>query len=116
MEESNSKELLVMWTSGEAETAKHMVFMYTLNAKLQGWWDDVTLLIWGAASRLILEDDYLQAELVKMREAGVKIIACRACAEKMEVAEKLKALDIKVFYTGQLLTDWLQSDKKLITI
>jgi len=116
MEESNNNELLVMWTSGEVETAKHMVFMYTLNAKLQGWWEEVTLLIWGAASRLILEDETLQAELVKMQTAGVKIIACKACAQKMEVVEKLEALGIKVFFTGQFLTDWLQSDKKLITV
>ncbi len=116
MEESVNKDLLVMWTSGDAETARHMVFMYTLNAKLKGWWDEVTLLIWGASSKLMLEDDYLQAELVKMQKAGVNIIACKACAEKMGVAGKLEELGIKVFYTGQFLTDWLQSDKKLITV
>ncbi|MFH2129439.1 MAG: DsrE family protein, partial [bacterium] len=99
MAEENNRELLVMWTSGEAETARNMVFMYTLNARLQGWWDEVTLLVWGAASRLLTEDDYLKSELAKMQQAGVKTIACRSCAEKMDVAEQLKALDIKVFYT-----------------
>ncbi len=116
MTEPNNNELLVLWTSGEPETAKHMVFMYTLNARLQEWWDEVTLLVWGAASRLITEDDYLKTELVKLQSAGVKTIACRSCAEKMEVAEKLKELDIKVFYTGQFLTDWLKSGKKMVTI
>ncbi len=116
MTEINNNELLVMWTTGEIDTAKSMVFMYTLNAKLQGWWENVTLLIWGAADRLILEDEELQATLKKMQEAGVKTVACRACAEKMEVAEQLKELGIKVFYTGQFLTDWLKSGKKMITV
>lgn len=116
MTETNSSELLVMWTSGEMETAKNMVFMYTLNARLQEWWEDVTLLIWGAADSLILEDRELQETLKRMQDAGVKTIACRACAEKMGVSEQLKALGIKVFYTGQFLTDWLKSGKKMITI
>jgi len=116
MTEENCKELLVMWTTGELESARHMVFMYTLNAKLQGWWDEVTLLIWGAAGRLMVEDEYLQSILKKMQKAGVKTVACRACAEKMEIDEQLKALDVKVFYTGQFLTDWLQSEKKMITV
>jgi len=116
MTEENNKELLVLWASGEPETARHMVFMYTLNAKLQEWWDEVTLLVWGASGRLMIEDDYLKTVLKKMQKTGIKTIACRSCAEKMEVAEQLKELDIKVFYTGQFLTDWLQSGKKMITI
>ena len=51
-----------------------------------------------------------------MQKAGVKTVACRACAEKMEIDEQLKALDVKVFYTGQFLTDWLQSEKKMLTV
>lgn len=116
MAEVNNNELLVMWTSGDLETAKNMVFMYTLNAKLQGWWEEVTLLIWGASDRLILEDKELQATLKKMQDTGIQTIACRACAEKMGVSDQLKELGIKVFFTGQLLTDWLQSGKKMITI
>lgn len=114
--DDNNKELLVMWTTGEIETAKNMVFMYTLNAKLQGWWDDVTLLVWGAASKLLTEDDDLHSKLAEMQKAGVKTIACKSCAEKMKVAAQLTELDVKVFYTGQFLTDWLKSGKKMITI
>lgn len=116
MIEDNNKELLVLWTSGEVETAKNMVFMYTLNAKLQDWWEDVTLLVWGAASQLLTENDDLSSELAKIQKAGVITIACKSCAEKMGVVEKLKELDVKVFYTGQFLTDWLKSGKKMITI
>jgi hypothetical protein len=37
----NKDKLVVLWTSDDKEVAFKMVFMYTLNAKLRGWWNDV---------------------------------------------------------------------------
>ena len=34
-------KLLVVWTSGDKEVAEKMVYMYTYNAKKQGWFDEV---------------------------------------------------------------------------
>lgn len=42
--EVNDK-LFVLWTSQDPEVAKHMVFMYTKNAKLQDWWSTVRLIV-----------------------------------------------------------------------
>ncbi|NLO58002.1 MAG: DsrE family protein, partial [Synergistaceae bacterium] len=50
MEHSAGKKLVVLWTSGEKETAMSMVMLYSLNSKLKGWWDEVTLLVWGAST------------------------------------------------------------------
>lgn len=33
--------LAVVWTSGDREVARKMVFMYTLNAKGRSWFDEV---------------------------------------------------------------------------
>ena len=30
--------------------------MYTLNAKRQGWFDEVTLIVWGPSSKLLSEE------------------------------------------------------------
>lgn len=38
-------KLVVLWTSGDRDVAMNMVFMYTLNAKLAGWWQDVTFIL-----------------------------------------------------------------------
>ncbi|KXS47386.1 MAG: hypothetical protein AWL62_2688, partial [Halanaerobium sp. T82-1] len=35
---ADKNSLVVLWTSGDKEVAKKMVFMYTLNAKTRGWW------------------------------------------------------------------------------
>lgn len=89
--------------------------MYTLNAKKQQWFDDIVLLIWGESQQLTANDPKLQKHIKKMQDAGIRIIACQACAANFNVIDQLKALDIEVFYTGQFLTEWLKSDKKILT-
>ena len=117
MAENAENELLVLWTSGDKVVAMNMVFMYTWHSKVRDWgWDDVTLLIWGASPGLLVEDEDLKTELQELKDAGVNIIACRKCAENLGIVEKLEGLGVKVFYTGEFLTEWLKSGKKLITI
>lgn len=111
-----ANELLILWTVADRDSAENMVFMYALNAKRNNWWERVTLLIWGGATRLIATDSSLQEALVQAQEAGVETIACKRCAEKLDVVQRLEELNIKVFYTGQFLTEWLKADKKLLTV
>ncbi len=112
---NQSNRLLVVWSSGEIEVARKMVFMYTRNSMIHGWWEEVTLLIWGASARLLVEDAGLQEELKLLQEAGVKLIACKSCAEKLGVVPQLEALGVDVFYTGEFFTNWIKSDDKYIT-
>jgi hypothetical protein len=116
MEASDQGALLILWTTAERETALQMVFMYAANARRHGWWPEVKLLVWGAATRALCEDESLQAGLAEVRETGVEVIACRKCAENLDRVEALKALGVKVFYTGQLLTDWLKDGKRLLAV
>lgn len=108
--------LAVLWTSSDREVALKMVFMYTCNSKLKGWWDDVTLIVWGPSTKLLSVDIELQNNLKKVQEAGVKVQACRACADMYEVSEKLEALDIEVIYMGEPLTGYLKNGWKVITL
>jgi hypothetical protein len=109
-------KLLILWTNAQEETVHNMVFMYSVNARLHGWWDEVTLLIWGAPASLSAEDAEVQKDIARAREAGVRVIACKACAERLGVVDALKKQDVEVFYTGEFLTDWLKSGDKLLTI
>jgi hypothetical protein len=97
-------------------TALNMVFMYTINSLKYEWWDEVTLLIWGGATHLSSEDADVQAIIRQAQEAGIHVIACKKCAENLGVVETLEALGVEVFYTGTLLSEWLQSGVKLLTI
>ncbi len=109
-------ELLVLWASDDKEAARQMVLLYSENAQRQGWWDQVTVLIWGSSAMLAANDDQIQAYLEKLQDAGVRVIACRACAQNLDVVEDLERLNIEVFYTGELLTDWLKSDRKVLSV
>jgi hypothetical protein len=111
----DSEKLVVLWTSADAEVAKKMVFMYTYNAKKYGWWKDITFIIWGPSSKLLSEDTELQFYLNKMKEEGIKLEACKACADEYGVSDKLTELGIDVKYMGTVLTEYIKSEKHVIT-
>ena len=112
----NSDKLYILWTSSEAETFDEMVFMYALNAKKNGWWEEITVVIWGASARLAGEDEVVQLKIQELIKGGVKVEACKACAEDIGVSDKLEEIGVVVKYWGQPLTKVLKSDAKLITI
>ena len=111
----NKEKLVVVWTSGDREVALKMVFMYTINAKLKGWWKDVTLIIWGPSTKLLSEDKELQNYIEAIKESGVELLACKACTDEYGVTEALEKLDIEVIYMGEPLTAYLKDDVKIIT-
>ena len=57
--EDNSNKLAVLWTSGDPDVAEKMGFMYTYNAKKQGWFDEVVLIVWGPSAKLLTENKML---------------------------------------------------------
>ena len=110
-----SDKLAVLWTSADRDVALKMVFMYTYNAKMYEWWNDIELIIWGPSSKLLANDPELQNYIKKMLEVDVKVVACKACSNSYGVTEDLEALGIETKYMGKPLTEILKSDTKLIT-
>ena len=110
-----SERLVVLWTSGDRDVAMNMVFMYTLNAKLAGWWKDVTFIIWGPSARLLTEDAGLQAELAKMMKAGIVLETCIACAERYGVTGRLRELGVDVKGMGKPLTEYIKEGRTVLT-
>jgi hypothetical protein len=92
-----------------------MVFMYTYNAKKFGWWDEIRFIVWGPSSKLLSVDLELQQEIKKMKEAGIELLACKACADRYGVSQKLEDLGIPVKYMGQPLTKMLKTDWVVLT-
>jgi len=113
---SKKTHLYVLWTNDNPITAEKMVFMYTVNSLRRGWWEKVTLIIWGAPTKLVSEDDNIQKMVKGALEAGVHITACKACADQLGVTETLEKLNIEVKYWGIPLTEILKNGEKLLTI
>jgi hypothetical protein len=116
MMNEEKQTLYVLWTTGDPVTAEKMILMYTTNALKFGWWEEVTLVIWGASAQLVSENEAIQQRLQAAQEAGVYVTACKACADQLGVSEKLEALGVDVQYLGIALTNVLKNDEKLLTI
>jgi len=100
--------LLVIWSTTDREVALHPAFMYTRNGKRLGWWEEVRLIVWGPSARLLVQDAELQEGIKAMLNAGVQVLACRACTDTYGVTEQLEQLGIEVQYIGQPLTKMLK--------
>lgn len=111
-----SDELYILWTNADPITSEKMICMYGHNAVKNGWWDEVTIIIWGAPAQLVAKDENIQMLLQKMLKDGVHISACKACTDQLGLTEMIEALGIEVKYWGQPLTEILKQNKKLLTI
>lgn len=112
----NSNHLYILWTSKDVETFDEMVFMYAINGIKHKWWDEITVVIWGASARLAGEDEVVQLKIKDLIEGGVKVEACKACADDLGVSQMLESIGVEVKYWGQPLTKVLKSGAKLITV
>jgi len=113
---SDSKHLYVLWTNDNPITAEKMVFMYTINSLIHGWWEKVTLIVWGATTKLVSENKEIQKQIKEALKAGVHVTACKACADQLGVSADLENLGVEVIYWGVPLTDILKNDEKLLTV
>jgi hypothetical protein len=114
--EENKNKLAVLWTSGDPDVAEKMAFMYTYNAKTQGWFDEVVLIIWGPSAKLTAENEMIQDYIKKMQEAGIKIEACLYCAKMYDVDEKLAEMGVDVKGMGVPLSDYLKEGWKTLSL
>lgn len=110
------EKLVVLWTSGDREVALKMVFMYTYNAKTRGWWDDITLVVWGPSAKLLTEDEELQGYMKLIMDAGVTVRACKGCSDQYGISDKLEEMGISVLYIGKELTDYMKEGREILTI
>jgi hypothetical protein len=110
------EKLTVLWTSDNKDTFFNMLSMYATNSMRKAWWDKVTVIIWGASAKLAGSDAQVQSEILKMIAAGVKIDACKACADNVGVSSELEKLGVNVRYMGVPLTECLKSGEKFISI
>ena len=112
----NSNKLAVLWTGNDPDAAEKMVFMYTLNAKKQGWFQEVVLIIWGPSAKLATENKMIADYIQRMQEAGVKTEACMHCAKMYNVHEQLADMNVDVKSMGVPLTNYLKEGWKVLSL
>ena len=106
--EVTDRHLHIIWTNADPVTSENMVMMYAKNSMLNGWWDKVTVVLWGAPQKLIFENESVHVEMELARDAGVEFSACISCANNLQLTEALEAEGIEVIRWGQKLSLLLQ--------
>ncbi len=102
-------KLVVLWTSDDSNLAERMVLSYIHDAKTAGWFDEVTLIVWGPSAKLLAENLVIQEYLKNLREKGVIIEACIVCANEYGVNRALENLGfLKIKPMGEPLTDYIK--------
>jgi hypothetical protein len=108
-------KLLIVWSTAEIEVAKKMVLLYSSVMLPRGYWDEANLMIWGPSAKLLSENDELQEMLENIKQTGVKLSCCVVCSDEYGVTEQLEAMGVEAIHTGELLTEALKTDWKVIT-
>ncbi len=113
---NKSEKLYILWTNDNVITSEKMVLMYALNSISQNWWNEVTVIIWGATAKLAAENQMIREKIKMAIHTGVIFSACKACADQLGVANELTELGIELKYWGDGLTDILKEGEQLLTI
>ena len=114
-EAASADKLVMLWISDDIDAAEKMAFMYAHTAKKAGWFQEVTVVIWGPSAKLVSENEKLQEKVKAMQADGIKVEACVACARQYGVDGKLRELGYDVKGMGTHLTNYLKSDAKVIS-
>ena len=110
------RQLHILWTTGEKEVAMKVIFPYIINAKANGWWEEINLIIWGPSALLTGNGDPdILRQLQDVMDSGITVEACQACTDAYLVTEKLLSLGMTVRYMGGPFTEYLSSEAKVIT-
>ena len=108
---SDSDKLAILWTSGDPDVAHRMTLMYANGAARQNWFDEVRLIIWGPSQRLVIGDRDIREKIAQLKEIGVQVQACQACADSYGIVDDLRSHGIEVKYMGRPLSEHLKSDE-----
>lgn len=108
-------KLLIVWSSGEIDVAKKLVLMYGSVILPRGYWDEAHLMVWGPSAKLLAENTEVQEMFTKVLETGVKASVCVVCSDGYGVTETLRELGAEPVHTGELFTQALKTDWKVVT-
>lgn len=108
-------KLLIIWSSSDEEVAKKLILLYGSVMLPRGYWDEATIMVWGPSAKLLAQNKELQERVKTVMQTGVKFNACVVCSDDYGVSDELSALGIELTHTGEMLTNALKSDYKVIT-
>jgi hypothetical protein len=101
-------KMFVLLSTGDREVALEVGLVYPLNAARERWMDEVKVIVFGPSEKLAAYDMEVQAMLKDLQGAGVEVIACKWCADRMKITDLIEKAGIKVVYVGPIISQLLK--------
>ncbi|GAI50175.1 unnamed protein product [marine sediment metagenome] len=101
-------KVFVVLSSGDREVALEVGLVYPLNAAKNKWMDEVKLIIFGPSEKLAAYDAEVQGRMKELQEVGIEVMACKWCADRMNITGILEEAGIKVVYVGSIISQLLK--------
>ncbi len=111
----DSSSLVIVWASADKDVAKSVVLNYVLNARLNGWLDNITLMVWGPSVKLLASDKDLQDIFKSLKHTGINLYIDKGSAEDFGVGKAVEDLGAEVAYLGKTLSVCIKQNRKIIT-
>ena len=103
-----ASKVFIVLGSGDREVALEVGLVYPLNAAKKKWMDEVKVIIFGPAEKVAAYDLEVQERLKELQEAGIEIMACKWCADRMNITGRLEEAGVKVVYVGTVISQLLK--------
>ncbi len=101
-------KVFVILTSGDREVALECGLVYPSYAAAEKWMDEVKVIIFGPSEKLAAYDTEVQGRIKELQKLGVEILACKWCADRMNITDILEKAGIKVIYVGPVISQLLK--------
>ncbi len=98
----------VILSSGDREVALEVGLVYPLNAAKNKWMDEVKVIIFGPSEKVAAYDTEVQDRIKELQNLGVEVLACKWCADRMNITSALEKAGIKVEYVGTVISQLLK--------
>jgi hypothetical protein len=82
--------------------------LYPFNAATKGWMEEVRIIFFGPAEKVVADDPEIQERVRDALDAGISVLACKKCADQQGLTEALLALGIEVIYVGEPISRLLK--------
>jgi hypothetical protein len=110
-------KLCVVWKSNNKIDIEKFIIPYIYNSKVQQWFDDVEVIIWGVSQETVSNSSDYEQKIKEFISLGISVYACKMCADGLNVTDVLESIGVTVIYTGAHLSDRLKDpNTEVITL
>lgn len=85
-------KVFALVSSADREVALEVGLVYPLNAAKKGWMDEVKVIFFGPSEKVAANDAEVQGKIKELLEAGVEVLACKWCADRMGITDLLSTI------------------------